>query len=55
MYELNVRVEDNDVVIEPRGALDDAARAHLRECIDAAEESGLHARVEPRWEHVRAC
>lgn len=48
MYELHVRVENDDVVIEPRGALDAAAHAHLRECISAAEETGLQARVEPR-------
>lgn len=47
MYELHVRVEDDDVVIEARGALDDEARAHLREWVEAAEETGLHARVEP--------
>ncbi|HVF76429.1 MAG TPA: hypothetical protein VM938_15440 [Acidimicrobiales bacterium] len=47
MYELHVRVEDDDVVIEARGALDAEARAHLREWIEAAEESGLNARIEP--------
>lgn len=55
MYELHVRVEEDAVVIEPRGALDAAAHAHLRECIDAAEETGLSARVEPRGERLRAC
>lgn len=55
MYELHVRVEDDAVVIEHRGALDAAAQAHLRECIDAAEETGLPARVEPRDERLRAC
>ena len=55
MYELHVRVEDDKVVIEARGAIDERARAHLRECIDAAEETGLHARVEPGRGHPPAC
>ncbi len=45
MYELHVRVEDDKVVIEARGAIDEHARAHLRECVRAAEETGLRARV----------
>jgi len=47
MYELHVRVEDDDVVIEAWGAIDEKARAHLREWVEAAEESGLQARIEP--------
>lgn len=55
MYELHVRVEDDKVVIEARGAIDEQARAHLRECVSAAEETGLRACVEPRRAHPPAC
>lgn len=55
MYELHVRVEGDKVVIEARGAIDEQARAHLRECLTAAEETGLRARVEAGGARPRSC
>jgi hypothetical protein len=46
MYELLIRADQDDVVIEPRGLLDEQAAAHLRECVAAARVVGVRARVD---------